>query len=78
MLNEIDEIKKSDGTPFKVFTPFWRNAEKYYIDKIPSKDRAVSKCLRKINFFQKCIDYTEILPKKSWFKNFEELWTPSE
>ena len=78
VLNEIDEIKKSDGTPFKVFTPFWRNAEKYYIDKIPSKDRAVSKCLRKINFFQKCIDYTEILPKKSWFKNFEELWTPSE
>jgi len=33
---------------------------------------------KKINFFQKCIDYTEILPKKSWFKNFEELWTPSE
>ena len=31
ILNEIDEIKKNDGTPFKVFTPFWRNAEKYYI-----------------------------------------------
>lgn len=27
-LNEINEIKKSDGTPFKVFTPFWRTAEK--------------------------------------------------
>ena len=36
-LNEIDEIKKSDGTPFKVFTPFWRTAEKYYIEKIPIK-----------------------------------------
>ena len=36
-LNEIDEIKKNDGTPFKVFTPFWRSAEKYYIEK--SKDR---------------------------------------
>ena len=23
-LNEINEIKKNDGTPFKVFTPFWR------------------------------------------------------
>ena len=28
-LNEIDEVKKNDGTPFKVFTPFWR-IEKFY------------------------------------------------
>ena len=28
-LNEIDEVKKADGTPFRVFTPFWRYAEKY-------------------------------------------------
>jgi deoxyribodipyrimidine photo-lyase len=39
VLNEVDEIKKSDGTPFKVFTPFWRNAEKYYIENIPSKEK---------------------------------------
>ena len=32
-LNENDEIKKSDGTPFKVFTPFWRAAEKFYLEK---------------------------------------------
>ena len=38
-LNEINEVKKNDGTPFKVFTPFWRTAEKYYIDKIPSKKK---------------------------------------
>ena len=78
VLNEIDEIKKSDGTPFKVFTPFWRNAEKYYIEKIPSKEKSVNKCLRKKKFFQNCIDYTEILPKKSWLQNFEKLWNPSE
>jgi len=46
-LNEIDEVRKSDGTPFKVFTPFWRNAEKYYIEKIPSKEN-----LPKNNWFQ--------------------------
>ena len=33
LLNEADEIKKSDNTPFKVFTPFWKNAEKFYLDK---------------------------------------------
>ena len=78
VLNEIDEVKKGDGTPFKVFTPFWRNAEKHYIEKIPSKEKVIQKCLRKKLFFKKCINYSQILPKKSWFKNFEKFWLPSE
>ena len=78
VLNEIDEIKKSDGTPFKVFTPFWRNAEKYYIEKIPPKEQIIKKCLRKKNYFQNCIDPKEITPKKNWSKNFEKTWSPSE
>ena len=36
ILNEFNEVLKGDGTPFKVFTPFWRNAEKVYLEKIPS------------------------------------------
>ena len=75
-LNEIDEIKKSDGTPFKVFTPFWRTAEKYYTEKIPSKENQV-KCKNKINYFKNCIEPEKILPKKNWFKNFE-VWLPDE
>ena len=77
-LNEIDEIKKSDGTPFKVFTPFWRNAEKYYIDKIPSKEKIVKKCKMKVNYFKNCIEPEKILPNKNWFKNFEKIWSPEE
>jgi deoxyribodipyrimidine photo-lyase len=78
VLNEIDEIKKNDGTPFKVFTPFWRTAEKYYFEKIPKKEKIVKKCRNKKNYFQNCIKSSEILPKKNWFKNFEKIWTPSE
>ena len=37
------EIKKNDGTPFKVFTPYWRNAEKHYIEKIPPKEKIIKK-----------------------------------
>jgi deoxyribodipyrimidine photo-lyase len=77
-LNEIDEIKKSDGTPFKVFTPFWRNAEKYYIEKIPPKERVIKKCKGKINYFKKCIEPNKILPNKDWHKNFEKIWSPDE
>ena len=78
VLNEIDEIKKSDGTPFKVFTPFWRAAEKHYIEKIPSKEKIIKKCEKKINYFKNCIDSEKILPKKNWFKNFEKIWFPEE
>ena len=77
-LNEIDEIKKGDGTPFKVFTPFWRTAEKYYIEKIPPKERGIKKCKFKINYFKKCIEPEKLLPKKNWYKNFEKIWSPKE
>ena len=78
VLNEIGEVKKGDGTPFKVFTPFWRNAEKYYVEKIPSKEKKIMKCSKKKKYFGNCIDLKEILPNKKWFKNFEEMWSPSE
>ena len=77
-LNEAHEIKKSDGTPFKVFTPFWRTAEKYYIEKIPQKEKKIQKCLKKKDYFKNCIDSKSILPKKNWFKNFELSWSPGE
>ena len=77
-LNEIDEVKKADGTPFRVFTPFWRYAEKYYFEKIPQKFKAVQKCKNKISFFKNSIDEKKILPKKNWFKKFEKIWIPSE
>ena len=43
ILNEFHEVKKNDGTPFKVFTPFWRTAEKFYQEKIPSKVKKIIK-----------------------------------
>ncbi len=78
ILNEINEIKKGDGTPFKVFTPFWRTAERHYIEKIPSKEKIIKKCKKKINYFKNCIEAEKILPKREWFKNFEKNWFPDE
>jgi len=78
VLNETNEIKKSDGTPYKVFTPYWRNAEKYFIEKIPSKKKEIQKCSKKITFFKNCIKPDDILPKNNWFRNFEKIWSPSE
>ncbi len=77
-LNEIDEIKKGDGTPFKVFTPYWRNAEKFYLDKIPQKENKILKCNKIVSFFTNTIDEYEICPKKKWSKKFENYWRPNE
>ena len=78
ILNEYQEIKKSDDTPFKVFTPFWRTAEKFYIDKIPGLEKKIKTNSKKINYFENTIAEKDILPKKNWFKKFEENWNPCE
>ena len=78
ILNEYDEIKKKDGTPFKVFTPFWRNAEKFYFEKIPSKEKKISKCIKTVSFFENIIGEDEICPREKWHEKFEDFWFPSE
>tara|TARA_B110000881_G_C18600597_1_gene534863 strand:+ start:295 stop:1710 length:1416 start_codon:yes stop_codon:yes gene_type:complete len=78
LLNESTEIKKSDNTPFKVFTPFWKTAEKNYLEKELRHVKKVKSRNKKINSIIKCIDLKNILPKKNWFMKFEKYWNPSE
>ena len=43
ILIEFQNVTKDDGTPFKVFTPFWKNAEKKYLEQVPSKVSKIKK-----------------------------------
>jgi deoxyribodipyrimidine photo-lyase len=78
ILIEFQDVTKDDGTPFKVFTPFWKNAEKKYLEKTPSKILKIKKLNKKFNLMSKSIDLKEILPEKDWYKKFEKYWNPSE
>ena len=78
ILNEYQEITKNDGTPFKVFTPFWKNAEQKYISSVPSKVLKIKKKNAFKSFFKKSIQPKNILPKKEWYKKFENYWDVSE
>ncbi len=78
ILNEFQDVTKNDGTPFKVFTPFWRNAEQKYINSIPHKNYKVKKLKNSKFFFKNSLDYRDILPNKKWFKKFENYWDVSE
>ena len=48
------------------------------MEKVPSKIKMISKCSKKISFFEKTISTKEIFPNKKWFKKFENHWVPSE
>ncbi|MDC0215655.1 DNA photolyase family protein [Candidatus Pelagibacter sp.] len=78
ILIEFQEVVKDDGTPFKVFTPFWKNAEKKYLEKTYSKILKIKKLNKICNLFKNSIDIKKILPEKSWYNKFDKYWTPSE
>ena len=78
ILIEFQEVKKDDGTPFKVFTPFWKNAEQRYLNKTPTKPLNVKKLKKIEKVFKKTISTKDILPIKNWYKKFENYWIPSE
>jgi deoxyribodipyrimidine photo-lyase len=78
VLIEFQDVTKDDGTPFKVFTPFWKKAEQKYLEKVPSKISKIKKLSKEFIYFKKSISLDEILPKKNWFKKFEKYWEPSE
>ncbi len=78
ILNEFQEVTKNDGTPFKVFTPFWKNAEQVYLNQPPSKNYIVKRKIKKISYFKKYIEPKDILPKKNWYEKFEKYWRVSE
>ncbi len=78
ILNEFQDVTKNDGTPFKVFTPFWKNAEQKYLNQVLTKKYKIRKLNKQLNFFKETISAKKILPKKDWFKKFEKYWEPSE
>ena len=41
VLNEFNNVNKNDGTPFKVYSPFCRNAERIYLEKVPQKNSII-------------------------------------
>jgi len=78
ILLEFQELTKDDGTPYKVFTPFWKKTEQTYLNKIPSKILNIRKKKKKTIFFKKTISSKDFLPKNDWFKKLDKYWKPSE
>jgi len=78
ILNKPEKVRKNDGTPFKVFTPFWRTAEDVIIKNDFDNEYIIKKPVKRVKFLRSEADIKEILPKKNWYKKFEKFWNPSE
>ena len=78
LLNEAHEIKKNDNTPYKVFTPFWKVSEKFFLDKEFIHKQKIKIKEKKINFLSDTKNLDSLLSKKKWHSNFEKFWNPSE
>ena len=49
---KFGKLKKEDGTPFKVFTPFWRRAEKHYLEKFPHQIKRLLNVKKKFHILK--------------------------
>ena len=76
LLNPVEKIKKDDGTPFKVFTHYWKKAEQNYLRNNHKFDD--KKYKNYDHDLKKNKNIQAIYPKKNWYKKFEKYWQPSE
>ena len=78
LLWEPWNVVKNDGTPYKVFTPYYRkgclNSE---MPRTPiHKPNLDNLLLDKINSIS--INDLQLMPENNWYGEMEKLWTPGE
>ncbi|TFD96969.1 cryptochrome/photolyase family protein [Jeotgalibacillus salarius] len=71
------DVKKNDGEPYKVFTPFYKALQKH---EVPQALPSVKK-MDTISFNKKdslSLNELKLLPEINWTAGMEKRWTPSE
>ena len=77
LLFEPESAMKEDGTPYKVFTPYYRKGclQNSPEPRIPLE---VPKNIKFLKHEELRLEELELLPKKNWYKNFKDDWSPGE
>ncbi len=77
LLWEPWEVKKSDGTPYKVFTPYFRKGCLSLPD--PKRPENAPTQIRVIEPRTKTkLDDLDLMPKILWYSKMAQVWTPGE
>ena len=77
LFNEPWKIRKKDGTPYKVFTPYHNQASmvEECTDILPAANTQGSLLSDSESI---TLDELSLLPKNNWDTKFHDLWTPGE
>lgn len=77
LINEPWEVLKADGTPYKVFSPFWKAMRKHGIQHLPS---AIPENLTAPGNFPESnsLDSLALLPEIRWDKDMMSHWQVGE
>ncbi len=78
LLQKPEETVKKDGTPFQVFTPFWKNAEEKYVNSKNYSPIETGKVKNKVFKSENIKKIQKILPNKKWYLKFDKYWIPGE
>ena len=75
LLFEPWQIQTGGGTPYKVFTPFWRNASAQLtvLQSCPTPGMLPDSGLVGLS-----VDHLGLLPEKTWHMEFWQHWQPGE
>ena len=79
LLFEPPSIKKQDGTPYKVFTPFYRKGC-LSEEALPRKPSVFDSRIEFDTDTKSNLDISdlELLPSKDWYNSISEEWSPGE
>ncbi len=76
LLYEPWDALKEDGTPYRVFTPYWKMMQKRGLQLHINKD--IKKFPTPIKITSENLDLFDLLPKINWANQFENKWEPGE
>lgn len=69
-----DKVMTKSGTPFRVFTPFWKN---YQSTDIPAPEGACSPDVMLCSGSES-LEQLGLLPEPHWASGWDQIWTPGE
>jgi len=78
LLYGTDQIRTNAGDPYKVFTPFWRAAQKEPEPREPRSVADVDWRAPEGDDPAQALDALELLPSPDWAEGLRERWTPGE
>ncbi len=76
LLFEPWQIKTGSGTPYKVFTPFWRNATEQLM--VRESYTGAKRFSDFVDPSDLSIEALQLLPSRSWHVGFWQHWQPGE